>query len=185
MESHGASKVFGSRSVEDIWSDLTADFGLQDSISRQQWHYVMQRWHRRNAEKQANIFVVNVSTPAQYFHCLRRQAHRNFKKPLVVMAPKYPVCLAKTATNSRGACATGQMRPYGCFKWRQALWFPPRSSSFCACVDSSDVLDEVPPAPHACFLADRRLWTQHHLPQSDPRPQPPRWGTCWCGRQHA
>ncbi|MGB3455567.1 MAG: 2-oxoglutarate dehydrogenase E1 component [Litorimonas sp.] len=35
-----------------------------------------------------NMQVVNVSTPANYFHVLRRQLHRNFRKPLIVMSPK-------------------------------------------------------------------------------------------------
>jgi 2-oxoglutarate dehydrogenase E1 component len=35
-----------------------------------------------------NIQVVNLTTPAQYFHALRRQALRKWRKPLVVMAPK-------------------------------------------------------------------------------------------------
>ncbi len=35
-----------------------------------------------------NIQVVNCTTPANYFHVLRRQMHRNFRKPLVIMTPK-------------------------------------------------------------------------------------------------
>ena len=35
-----------------------------------------------------NIQVVNCSTPANYFHVLRRQLHRDFRKPLVIMTPK-------------------------------------------------------------------------------------------------
>ncbi|QKX02213.1 2-oxoglutarate dehydrogenase E1 component [Wolbachia endosymbiont of Dirofilaria (Dirofilaria) immitis] len=35
-----------------------------------------------------NIQVVNCSTPANYFHVLRRQIHRDFRKPLVVFTPK-------------------------------------------------------------------------------------------------
>ncbi|MFO0951824.1 MAG: hypothetical protein U0835_11875 [Isosphaeraceae bacterium] len=35
-----------------------------------------------------NIQVVYPSTPAQYFHLLRRQVRRDFRKPLVVMTPK-------------------------------------------------------------------------------------------------
>ena len=35
-----------------------------------------------------NIQVINLTTPAQYFHCLRRQALRKWRKPLVVMTPK-------------------------------------------------------------------------------------------------
>ncbi|HEX8680569.1 MAG TPA: 2-oxoglutarate dehydrogenase E1 component, partial [Chthoniobacterales bacterium] len=35
-----------------------------------------------------NIQVCNLTTPAQYFHVLRRQMKRDFVKPLVIMAPK-------------------------------------------------------------------------------------------------
>jgi 2-oxoglutarate dehydrogenase E1 component len=35
-----------------------------------------------------NIQVVYPTTPAQYFHCLRRQVLRPWRKPLVVMTPK-------------------------------------------------------------------------------------------------
>ncbi len=35
-----------------------------------------------------NWQVVNCTTPANYFHVLRRQLHRDFRKPLVLMTPK-------------------------------------------------------------------------------------------------
>ncbi len=35
-----------------------------------------------------NIQVANLTTPAQYFHILRRQMMRDFRKPLVIMSPK-------------------------------------------------------------------------------------------------
>ena len=35
-----------------------------------------------------NIQVANITTPANYFHVLRRQMHRSFRKPLVIMTPK-------------------------------------------------------------------------------------------------
>ncbi|MEQ1537922.1 MAG: 2-oxoglutarate dehydrogenase E1 component [Sphingorhabdus sp.] len=35
-----------------------------------------------------NIQFANCTTPANYFHLLRRQMHRSFRKPLVVMSPK-------------------------------------------------------------------------------------------------
>ena len=35
-----------------------------------------------------NIQVMNCTTPANYFHALRRQMHRDFRKPLIVMTPK-------------------------------------------------------------------------------------------------
>jgi 2-oxoglutarate dehydrogenase E1 component len=35
-----------------------------------------------------NLQICNPTHPAQYFHLLRRQMHRNFRKPLIVMSPK-------------------------------------------------------------------------------------------------
>ncbi len=35
-----------------------------------------------------NWQVVNITTPANYYHALRRQLHRDFRKPLIVFAPK-------------------------------------------------------------------------------------------------
>jgi 2-oxoglutarate dehydrogenase E1 component len=35
-----------------------------------------------------NMTVCNLTTPANYFHALRRQLKRNFRKPLVLMTPK-------------------------------------------------------------------------------------------------
>jgi len=37
---------------------------------------------------QDNLQVVSCTTPANYFHALRRQIHRGFRKPLIVMTPK-------------------------------------------------------------------------------------------------
>ena len=35
-----------------------------------------------------NMQVCNLTTPANYFHALRRQIHRDFRKPLIIMTPK-------------------------------------------------------------------------------------------------
>jgi 2-oxoglutarate dehydrogenase E1 component len=35
-----------------------------------------------------NMQVLNCTTPANYFHALRRQLHRDFRKPLIVFTPK-------------------------------------------------------------------------------------------------
>ncbi|NML93138.1 2-oxoglutarate dehydrogenase E1 component [Novosphingobium olei] len=35
-----------------------------------------------------NMQVCNITTPANYFHVLRRQMHRPFRKPLIIMTPK-------------------------------------------------------------------------------------------------
>ncbi|MFZ5964035.1 2-oxoglutarate dehydrogenase E1 component [Thalassococcus sp. BH17M4-6] len=37
---------------------------------------------------QDNWIVANCTTPANYFHILRRQLHRSFRKPLIMMTPK-------------------------------------------------------------------------------------------------
>ncbi|CAF3579917.1 unnamed protein product [Rotaria socialis] len=45
-----------------------------------------------------NMQIVNPTTPAQYFHLLRRQMIRNFRKPLIVAGPKillrHPDCVS-------------------------------------------------------------------------------------------
>jgi 2-oxoglutarate dehydrogenase E1 component len=35
-----------------------------------------------------NLQVCNLTTPAQYFHALRRQVKRSFRRPLIIMSPK-------------------------------------------------------------------------------------------------
>ena len=35
-----------------------------------------------------NMQVCNITTPANYFHALRRQMKRNYRKPLIIMTPK-------------------------------------------------------------------------------------------------
>jgi len=44
--------------------------------------------NERMQVQRANWQVVNCSTPANYFHLLRRQVHRDFRKPLIVVTPK-------------------------------------------------------------------------------------------------
>eukprot|EP00276_Gloeochaete_wittrockiana_P008089 CAMPEP_0184647944 /NCGR_PEP_ID=MMETSP0308-20130426/4991_1 /TAXON_ID=38269 /ORGANISM="Gloeochaete witrockiana, Strain SAG 46.84" /LENGTH=1014 /DNA_ID=CAMNT_0027079379 /DNA_START=1 /DNA_END=3045 /DNA_ORIENTATION=- len=38
--------------------------------------------------QERNIQVVNCTTPANFFHAIRRQLHREFRKPLIVVTPK-------------------------------------------------------------------------------------------------
>jgi 2-oxoglutarate dehydrogenase E1 component len=53
-----------------------------------------------------NIQVVNCTTPANFFHVLRRQMHRKFRKPLVVMTPKsllrHPECVSSIDEFTKG-----------------------------------------------------------------------------------
>lgn len=50
---------------------------------------------------QDNWQVCNVTTPANYFHILRRQMKRNFRKPLILMTPKsllrHKACISRKA----------------------------------------------------------------------------------------
>ncbi|MBC8337321.1 MAG: 2-oxoglutarate dehydrogenase E1 component [Rhodospirillales bacterium] len=53
-----------------------------------------------------NMQVCNCSTPANYFHVLRRQVRRDFRKPLVLMAPKsllrHKECVSKLSEMGEG-----------------------------------------------------------------------------------
>lgn len=53
-----------------------------------------------------NMQIVNVSTPAQYFHLLRKQMKQKFRKPLIIMSPKsllrHPRCKSSLEDFSNG-----------------------------------------------------------------------------------
>ncbi len=53
-----------------------------------------------------NMQIVNCTTPANFFHVLRRQLTRNFRKPLVVFTPKsllrHPQCVSPLDDLSKG-----------------------------------------------------------------------------------
>ncbi|MCW7493824.1 2-oxoglutarate dehydrogenase E1 component [Leptospira sp. 2 VSF19] len=56
-----------------------------------------------------NIQVANLTTPAQYFHILRRQILQSFRKPLIIMTPKSLLRL-KEAASSLEDITTGAFR---------------------------------------------------------------------------
>lgn len=56
-----------------------------------------------------NMQVVNVTTPAQYFHLLRRQVRRDFRKPLIVMTPK-SLLRHKEAVSTQAEFLAGHFR---------------------------------------------------------------------------
>lgn len=64
----------------------------------------LERFLQLSAE--GNWQVCNFSTPAQYFHALRRQMKRSVRKPLVVMTPKsllrHPLCQSKIEDMAEG-----------------------------------------------------------------------------------
>ena len=46
-----------------------------------------------------NMQIINCTSPANYFHVLRRQLHRNFRKPLVIFTPKSTLRHKKNTSN--------------------------------------------------------------------------------------
>ncbi|MEM6676803.1 MAG: 2-oxoglutarate dehydrogenase E1 component [Pseudomonadota bacterium] len=65
----------------------------------------LERFLQMSAED--NWIVANVTTPANYFHILRRQLHRSFRKPLVLMTPKsllrHKRCISKLTDMGEGS----------------------------------------------------------------------------------
>ena len=65
----------------------------------------LERFLQLSAED--NWIVANCSTPANYFHILRRQIHRSFRKPLVLMTPKsllrHPMCISAAEDFTTGS----------------------------------------------------------------------------------
>ena len=65
----------------------------------------LERYLQQCAED--NMQVANCSTPANYFHILRRQIHRGFRKPLILMTPKsllrHKRCISPLAEFSEGS----------------------------------------------------------------------------------
>jgi 2-oxoglutarate decarboxylase len=59
---------------------------------------------------EGNIRVANCTTPAQYFHLLRRQARIAKQRPLVIMTPKSLLRLPQ-ATSTLNELADGRFRP--------------------------------------------------------------------------
>ena len=65
----------------------------------------LERFLQLSAED--NWIVANCSTPANYFHILRRQLHRNYRKPLIMMTPKsllrHPMAISKAEDFTDGS----------------------------------------------------------------------------------
>jgi 2-oxoglutarate dehydrogenase E1 component len=95
-------------SAEDKWNRLSGLVLLLphgfEGMGPEHSHARLERFLSLAA--QDNIQVVNASTPAQYFHCLRRQVKRCWRKPLVIMTPKSLLRLP-SAVSSLDECAVG------------------------------------------------------------------------------
>ena len=64
----------------------------------------LERFLQMSAED--NWIVANCTTPSNYFHILRRQLHRSFRKPLILMTPK-SLLRHKMAVSTLEDMATG------------------------------------------------------------------------------
>ena len=60
---------------------------------------------------EGNIRIANPTTPAQYFHLLRRQARIAKQRPLVVMTPKSLLRLQQATGRLWMSCANGRFQP--------------------------------------------------------------------------
>ncbi len=84
-----------------------------------------------------NWQVANCTTPANYFHILRRQLHRKFRKPLIIMTPKSLLRHKRVTSDlaelgparpSIACCGTTRRRAAA----RRSSWRPmPRSAASC------------------------------------------------------
>ena len=61
-----------------------------------------------------NMWVCNLTTPANYFHALRRQLKRNFRKPLVIFTPKsllrHKLAVSPLAEMGEGSASASSFR---------------------------------------------------------------------------
>lgn len=75
------------RSVSEVMQVLWTELGLRvgSDLDAATWESFMVQFIRRQSECDANMFVVAPSTPAQYFHVLRRQANLPYKRPLICL----------------------------------------------------------------------------------------------------
>lgn len=73
----------------------------------------------------SNISVCNCTTPAQFFHLLRRQMKRDFRKPLVVMTPKsllrHPQVISKIDEFTQGRFLEALEENRGSGDWRNQI----------------------------------------------------------------
>ena len=97
-----------------------------------------------------NIQVCQPTTPAQYFHLLRRQVIRKWRKPLVILTPKSllrhprvvsPLRILASAKVSRRFCPTARCR---CETAVASCCVPAKSITTCWKPENNARIDDVP-----------------------------------------
>ncbi len=135
----------------------------------------LERYLQLCAER--NMVVCNLTTPANYFHALRRQLKRNYRKPLVIMTPKsllrHKLAVSPLSDMAEGSCFKPVLRevdelvaagagPPGRDLVGQGLLRPARRAPRCGrqrrCPDPARA-DLPVPGDHAAEGARRRIGT--------------------------
>lgn len=62
-------------------------------------------------QRNVNMSVIHPTTPANYFHALRRQMLRSWRKPLIVASPKVLLRLPDATSPLSEMCGTTQFQP--------------------------------------------------------------------------
>jgi len=90
---------------------------------------------------EGNLQVCNLTTPAQYFHALRRQMRRDFRKPLIVLSPKsllrHPAATSRLEEFTAGRFQEILDDP----RWTDDPAAPPERLIFCAGKVYYDLVD--------------------------------------------
>ncbi|MEM9010542.1 MAG: 2-oxoglutarate dehydrogenase E1 component [Pseudomonadota bacterium] len=93
----------------------------------------LERYLQLSAED--NWIVANCTTPANYFHILRRQVHRSFRKPLILMTPK-SLLRHKRAVSKLDELATGS-------SFHRVLWDDAEMGSSATTLAADDKIKRV------------------------------------------
>ena len=79
-----------AQATRQMLHDVTSFFNRETGyVDQDLWSKYMRHRARQQNDTSANFIIISPSTPAQYFHALRRQALAPHRKPMVVLAPKY------------------------------------------------------------------------------------------------